>query len=106
MINAHGSLQSITIDGTTYIGNIPHVTSFASPIRAIDDITPVKGASNRDLNCGKNAQIAQMVVDAKPGSELSFNWISGDNETPVSSIQLPYGEKILNTLFRLPIVAA
>ena len=84
LANAHGYLNSITIDGQTFIGNIPHVTSFASPIRLVDDIIPVKGASNPDLNCGIRAQKAQMVVDVDPGSEISFGWVSGDNETPVS----------------------
>ena len=35
-----------------------------SPIRLIDDIDPVKGASNPNLNCGQGAALAAVVDDA------------------------------------------
>lgn len=73
----HGHLQSITIDGTLYKGNVPNVSNFSSPIRLINDITPVKGATNRAVNCGKDAQIAAEVVPAHPGSTVAFDWVSG-----------------------------
>ncbi|GJJ09015.1 hypothetical protein Clacol_003236 [Clathrus columnatus] len=76
---AHGFLASIAIDGQVYQGNIPNQGNASSPIRVIDDITPVKGAMNRDINCGKNALIAAVVAPANPGSVLSFDWHSGEN---------------------------
>jgi Auxiliary Activity family 9 (formerly GH61) len=74
---AHGHLRSIAIDGTLFKGNVPNVSNFSSPIRLIDDITPVKGATNRAVNCGKNAQIAAQVVPANAGSTVAFDWASG-----------------------------
>ncbi|KAF8512314.1 glycoside hydrolase family 61 protein [Hysterangium stoloniferum] len=76
---AHGFLRSITIDGKHHKGNIPRQSNNPSPIRVIDDITPVKGATNRAVNCGKNAKIAAQVVPANPGSVVAFDWASGDN---------------------------
>lgn len=51
--------------------------SAPSPIRLINDIGPVKGASNDDLMCGLSAQKAEMVVPANPGSKVSFQWVGG-----------------------------
>ena len=78
---AHGHLRSIAIDGKLFQGNTPNVSNFSSPIRLIDDITPVKGATNRAVNCGKNAQIAAQVVPANPGSTVAFDWASGTGGT-------------------------
>lgn len=76
---SHGFLASVAIDGKVFQGNIPNQGNSPSPIRVIDDITPVKGATNRDVNCGKNALIASMVAPANPGSVVSFDWHSGEN---------------------------
>lgn len=78
-VSAHGYLRQIAIDGTVYRGNIPHVTNFSSPIRLVDDIVPVKGATTRAINCGLDAAIATVVAPAKPGSAMSFDWAGGDN---------------------------
>ena len=78
-VAAHGYLRQVAIAGKIYRGNIPNVSNFPSPIRAINDITPVKGATNRAINCGKNAKIAELVADANPGDELTFDWAGGDN---------------------------
>jgi len=79
LVSAHGYLREVGIDGEVYRANIPRVTNFASPIRAVDDIVPVKGAANKSLSCGLNAQNGAMVVPAKPGSALTFDWAGGDN---------------------------
>ena len=77
-VTAHGFVNKVVIDGTSYDGNIPQddagSKSSASPIRQIFDIGPVKGASNPDLNCGMSAQLASMVVPANPGSVMQFYW--------------------------------
>ena len=77
-VAAHGFITKIDIDGTTYYGNLPQdvagSNSSASPIRQINDIGPVKGASNPDLICGLSAQLASMVVPANPGSAMKFYW--------------------------------
>lgn len=52
----------------------------ASPVRLIDDISPVKGSNNKALNCGPNAKKAELVADAKPGSSLAFSWFAGGGE--------------------------
>ena len=93
---AHGFLSGVTIDGTAYQGNVPNnfkgeflwsgashqlkISAAPSPIRLIDDISPVKGANNTNLSCGQNAALAQVVADAKPGSVVSFSWMGGNNE--------------------------
>lgn len=78
-VAAHGYLRQIAIAGKIYRGNIPNVSNFPSPVRAIDDPSPVKGATNRAVNCGQNAKIAELVADANPGDELTFDWAGGDN---------------------------
>ncbi|KAF8587532.1 lytic polysaccharide monooxygenase [Ramaria rubella] len=78
---AHGFLRSINIDGQLYKGNTPNTSNFSSPIRLINDITPVKGANNRAVNCGKDAKIAAQVVPAMPGSTVAFDWASGTGGT-------------------------
>ena len=77
-VNAHGFLDSVTIDGTRHTGNYPinrniSPTDTATAIRQIQDVLPVKGASNRNLNCGLNATYAPLVLRANPGSTISFN---------------------------------
>ncbi|TBU45368.1 glycosyl hydrolase family 61-domain-containing protein [Dichomitus squalens] len=74
---AHGYLKSVAIDGTTYEGNVPDQTPSNSPIRLIDSVEPVKGASNPNLSCGQDAQNAALVVPANPGSQVAFSWASG-----------------------------
>nr|AFO72239.1 glycoside hydrolase family 61 protein J [Heterobasidion parviporum] len=71
---AHGYLASITIDGTTYKGNVPAGNTDPSPIRQVDTNSPVKGADNPFLNCGQNAQLASQVANANPGSKIDFLW--------------------------------
>ncbi|KAI8995251.1 glycosyl hydrolase family 61-domain-containing protein [Trametes punicea] len=77
-VTAHGYLKSVGIDGQTYQGNVPNHPTGDSPIRLIDDIDPVKGASNPNLSCGQNAQKAALVVPANPGSTVTFAWASGN----------------------------
>jgi hypothetical protein len=84
-VTAHGYVGKVVIDGTSYNGNLPSDDSggnyFASPIRQISDIGPVKGADNPDINCGLSAQFASMVVPANPGSSMEFYWGDPGNET-------------------------
>lgn len=76
-VYAHGFLGQVGIDGTFYAGNVPNNYKGPSPIRLVDDIGPVKGASNTDLICGLSAQNAEMVVPANPGSTVTFQWSGG-----------------------------
>ncbi|KAH8111152.1 glycosyl hydrolase family 61-domain-containing protein [Phellopilus nigrolimitatus] len=76
---AHGYLRQISIDGTLYKGNIPQTTNDDSAIRLIDSVDPVKGATNRAVNCGQNAKIATLLANANPGSNITFDWAGGDN---------------------------
>ena len=78
LVDAHGFLYTVTIDGKRYIGNVPGGGTSPSVIRQVSDISPVKGASNRDLNCGLSAQSATLVADANPGSVMAFNWSGGN----------------------------
>ncbi|KAI0697469.1 glycosyl hydrolase family 61-domain-containing protein [Cytidiella melzeri] len=76
-VAAHGYVGQIAIDGTWYAGNVPNNYAGPSPIRLVDDIGPVKGASNPDIICGLNATKAEMVVPANPGSVVSIQWVGG-----------------------------
>ncbi len=51
-----------------------------SVIRQINSIDPVKGANNKDLNCGHSAQKASLVADVQPGSSLQFFWLAGGGQ--------------------------
>lgn len=85
-VSAHGFLRSLTIDGTKFSGNVPNASPTPSVIRQIDDVSPVKGATNRAVNCGQNALIAQSSADASPGSTLTFDWSGGDG----SNVSIPF----------------
>ncbi|KAI0665589.1 glycosyl hydrolase family 61-domain-containing protein [Trametes maxima] len=76
-VTAHGYVGQITVDGTAYKGNTPNSNNVKSPIRMIDDVSPVKGATNKYLSCDQNAQKALDVAAAKPGSKVSFQWVNG-----------------------------
>ncbi|KAI0821719.1 glycoside hydrolase [Trametes gibbosa] len=76
-VSAHGYVSQVTIDGKSYKGNTPNSNSVKSPIRMIDDVSPVKGATNKYLSCGQNAQKAATVASANPGSKVTFKWVNG-----------------------------
>jgi hypothetical protein len=71
---AHGILQDMTIDGKFIKGNRVGGPTEPSGIRQVFSQDPIKGANNRDTNCGAGAQPAALVLDAMPGSKLTFNW--------------------------------
>lgn len=75
-VDAHGFVHQVIIDGRAYLGNPPNTLTASSPsiIRRIVDEGPVKGASNKDLNCGLSAAKAQLVASANPGSQFQFDW--------------------------------
>ncbi|KAG6907780.1 hypothetical protein DXG01_007387 [Tephrocybe rancida] len=75
---AHGFVAKITIDGTSYQGNVPNGKEDPSIIRLIDTTSPTKGATNPAVNCGPGAGPAALVADAQPGSQLEFTWDSGN----------------------------
>jgi len=79
-VSAHGYLAALTINGKTYSGNVPGAQATPSVIRQVSDISPVKGTSNPDLNCGLSAQLAADVATANPGDSLAFDWRGGDNQ--------------------------
>lgn len=78
LVSAHGFVSQVTIDGTVYKGNSPGSgATTPSIIRQVSSNSPVKGASNPDLNCGLSAQLAQDVAQANPGSQLEIQWSGG-----------------------------
>ncbi|KAM5542299.1 hypothetical protein V8D89_004172 [Ganoderma adspersum] len=79
-VAAHGFISQVVIDGQTYEGNVPNQYKGPSPTRLVSDISPVKGASNKDLFCGLNAALAEMVVPANPGSNVTFQWSGGGGQ--------------------------
>jgi hypothetical protein len=74
-ITIHSHLTQVSIDGTSYPGNVHTVAQpFDSPICQISNISPVKGADNPSLNCGLNTEPATMIVPANPGLVMEFYW--------------------------------
>jgi hypothetical protein len=91
-VQAHGYVAQVAIDGKVYIGNVPNAQPTPSIVRQINDVSPVKGASNPYLNCGQDAQNAALVADANPGSQLNFWWKGGDGSDVsrvLISVQIP-----------------
>ncbi|KAL1758959.1 glycoside hydrolase, partial [Schizophyllum commune] len=81
-VAAHGYVSSITIDGEEHKGpNVADGESGAQyPIRAVNTIDPVKGASNPDILCGPGAKATSQYADAKPGSEVEVQWVGGGGQ--------------------------
>jgi len=77
-VAAHGFVQDMTIDGQFIKGNPVGGTAGPSGIRQVFSANPIKGAMNRDVNCGSGAQKASLVLNAMPGSNLTFNWRGAD----------------------------
>ena len=73
-VHGHGFVHVFAVDGTNYTGDIPGGPSDASPIRQVSAQDPIYGATSPTVNCGTGAPNAAMVVDANPGSKLSWDW--------------------------------
>jgi len=89
IVAAHGFVQQVTVDGTVYMGNnLNVVTPTPSIIRTVTTNAPVKGATNPDINCGTGAQLASLVGNANPGSQVQVLWVGGtDGSTNVLDFQ-------------------
>lgn len=72
---AHGFVYILGVDGNNYKGNIPEGSNDTpSPIRQVSQQDPIYGATSPTVNCGTGAPNAALVVDAMPGSKLSWDW--------------------------------
>ncbi|OJA12835.1 hypothetical protein AZE42_04241 [Rhizopogon vesiculosus] len=78
LVSGHGYVAQVAIDGKDYYGNVPNANPVPSIVRQINDVSPVKGAANPYLNCGQDAQLASLVANANPGSQMQFWWKGGD----------------------------
>lgn len=78
LVSAHGHMSGVFVDDKYVPGPEPNSGSTGFAIREINDIDPVKGANNSDINCGHGATTASEVVDASGGSVLKFAWVNGD----------------------------
>jgi hypothetical protein len=82
LVSAHGYVNKVTIDGTAYQGNSVGTTpTISSIIRQVNTNSPVKGATNPDINCGASAQLAADVANANPGSTVEVYWVGGTTGT-------------------------
>lgn len=79
LVNAHGWMHRVVIDGTEYAGPTPNADPGQSAIRQVNTVDPVKGTDNPSLACGSGAGPAPIVADANPGSEIGFGWVNGEN---------------------------
>lgn len=84
--NAHGYVADLIIADKHYKGNEPAGAKNPSVIRQVSDVSPVKGATNTNINCGLNATPASLVANANPGDKVSFSWKGGDG----SNVRLPF----------------
>lgn len=89
LASAHGFVNLVTIDSKQFKGNVPNAATNPSIVRQIDDVSPVKGATNPEVNCGHAATLASDVANANPGSVVTFSWKGGDGSN-VSSKSLAY----------------
>lgn len=78
LVSGHGYVAQVAIDGEDYYGNLPNANPVPSIVRQINDVAPVKGAANPYLNCGQDAQLASLVANANPSSQMQFWWKGGD----------------------------
>jgi hypothetical protein len=72
--HAHGFVHTFSVDGQQYQGNTPNGRTDPSPIRQVSDQSPIYGATSSTVNCGTGAPNAALVVDAMPGSKLTWDW--------------------------------
>jgi len=79
LVAAHGHMSGVFIDDVYVPGPQPNSGPGDFAIRQINDIDPVKGASNPDLFCGHGSTPATLTVNATQGSVLKFAWNNGDN---------------------------
>lgn len=77
-VSGHGYVSQVAINGKYYYGNAPRADPVPSIVRQIIKVAPVIGADNPYLNCGQDAQLASLVADASPGSQMQFWWTSGE----------------------------
>ena len=81
LIEAHGIIGQITIDGMSYQGPIAGGDPIpGSPVRQISDASPVKGANNIAITCGPDAKPASFVAPANPGSAIGVLWQANDRQ--------------------------
>jgi len=81
LVEAHGIVGQVTIDGKTYQGPIAGGISIpGSPVRQISDASPVKGATNKAMTCGPSAKPASFVAPANPGSTVDVLWTANDRK--------------------------
>ena len=87
---AHGFLASVAIDGKLFKGQNPNdpPSNVQSVIRQVKTISPVKGASNPDVNCGASAVQSALVADANPGSKMDILWSDVGANVRTSSLNL------------------
>lgn len=95
-VRGHGFVHTFSVDGKQYTGDIPSGDSSPSPIRQISSQDPIYGATSPSVNCGTNSSNAALVVDAMPGSTLTWdwrtatlgNWPHNTGASPVSSTRI------------------
>lgn len=79
---AHGYISAVQVDGKKFNG--PDVSAGSkdknSVVRAVSTIDPNHGADNPALNCGPNAQKANLVAQAQPGSDIGVFWMAGGGQ--------------------------
>ncbi|KAF9501049.1 hypothetical protein BDN71DRAFT_1439291 [Pleurotus eryngii] len=78
----HGYVAFVTVDDTTFKENAPNAQPTPAATRQINDVGPVKGASNAQLTCGHTpnpaTQFADQMLKVNPGSRVAFDWRGGD----------------------------
>jgi hypothetical protein len=78
-VAAHGYVKTVTIAGQPFQANYPFGDTGPSGIRKVDDVVPIKGAKNPDVECGIKAQPASLVLSANPGDAMTFDWRGADD---------------------------
>ncbi|EAU86984.1 glycosyl hydrolase family 61 [Coprinopsis cinerea okayama7 len=79
-VSAHGVVTEVRINGQPFRGPEPN-QGFRAPgnsiVRQVLDTSPVQGANNPDLACGRSSTLANQIADVNAGDEVQFAWSAG-----------------------------
>ncbi|KAF7419514.1 hypothetical protein PC9H_002105 [Pleurotus ostreatus] len=81
--SAHGFVRTVTVNNTPFPQNTPNAKPFAAATRQINDVSPLKGANNKNLGCGATADpkklFADKSINVKAGDNVDIDWAGGDS---------------------------
>lgn len=78
LVNAHGYIQTVKINGKSYPGaSGPGSKPSQSPVRAVSTSDPVTDVTSSSIACGLDAKKAPVSAQVKPGDKVEVTWQGG-----------------------------